>query len=61
MKEHEISMTCSIYGEVTKRIQDFGWKPEGKRPLRMPKRRWEINGSYKSGVEGCRLDSPGVR
>jgi hypothetical protein len=24
-------------------IQGFGWKPEGKRPLGRPRRRWEDN------------------
>jgi hypothetical protein len=33
--------------------QGFGWKPEGKRPLGRPRRRWE--GSIKMGLQelGC--------
>jgi len=34
---------CSTYGGEERRIQGFGWKPEGKRPLGRPRRRWEDN------------------
>jgi hypothetical protein len=33
-----------------KRIHDFNWKPEDKRPLGRPRRRWEE--SIKMGVRG---------
>jgi hypothetical protein len=32
---------CSTYGGEERRILNFGWKPEGKRPLEKPTRRWE--------------------
>jgi len=34
---------CSTYGGEERRIQGFGGKPEGKRPLGRPRRRWENN------------------
>ena len=34
---------CSAYGGEERRIQGFGGKPEGKRPLGRPRRRWEDN------------------
>ena len=30
-----------MYGREYRCIQDFGWVPEGKRPLGRPMRRWE--------------------
>ena len=34
---------CSVYGGEERRIQGFGGKPEGRRPLGRPRRRWEGN------------------
>jgi len=34
---------CSAYGGEERRIQGFGGKPEGERPLGRPRRRWEDN------------------
>jgi hypothetical protein len=34
---------CSKYGGEHKCIEGFGGKPEGMRPLRRPRRRWEDN------------------
>jgi len=34
---------CSAYGGWKRRIQGFGGKPEGKRPLGRPRLRWEDN------------------
>jgi len=37
------------------------WKPEGKRPLGRPRRRWEdYNGTSGSGMWGYRLDRSGL-
>jgi hypothetical protein len=33
--------------------QGFGWKPEGKRPLRRPRRRWEDNIKMDLQELGC--------
>jgi hypothetical protein len=33
MEEDEIGGACSVHGVHEKCVQDFGWKPEGKRPL----------------------------
>jgi hypothetical protein len=38
-----MSGACSAYGGGERRIQGFGVKPEGKRPLGRPRRRWEEN------------------
>ena len=34
---------CGAYGGGERRAQGFGGKPEGKRPLGRPRRRWEDN------------------
>ena len=34
---------CSAYGAGERRVQGFGGKPGGKRPLGRPRRRWEDN------------------
>ena len=35
---------CSTYGGQVRCIQDLGGgRPEGKKPLRRPRRRWEDN------------------
>jgi hypothetical protein len=36
---------CGTHGRGEKRVQGFGGKPEGKRPLERPRRRWEGIGS----------------
>ena len=41
--EDEKGEACSAYGGEERRIQEFGGKPEGKRPLGRPRRRWEDN------------------
>jgi hypothetical protein len=33
--------TCGTHGSGEVSVQDFGGKPEGKRPLGIPRRRWE--------------------
>jgi hypothetical protein len=35
--------TCVTHGGGERCLQAFGWRPEGKRPLRRPRRRWEDN------------------
>jgi hypothetical protein len=35
------SGACEQIGEVKKNIQNVDSKPDGKRPLRIPRRRWE--------------------
>ena len=34
---------CSSYGGEERHIQAFGGEPEGKSPLKIPRRRWEDN------------------
>jgi len=34
---------CSTYGLQERRIQCFGWKPEGMRPFGRPRLRWAYN------------------
>jgi hypothetical protein len=43
IEKNEMSRACNTHGLQEKRIQGFGGKPEGKRPLRRPRRRWEYN------------------
>ena len=38
-----MSRACGTYGGEERRIQDAVGKPEGKRPLGRPRRRWEDN------------------
>jgi len=35
--------TCGTYGLEEKCIQGFGGRPEGRRPLGRPRRKWEYN------------------
>ena len=44
---------CSAYGEE-RRIPGFVGKPEGKRPLGRPRRRWEDNIKMDLQEVGCR-------
>jgi hypothetical protein len=41
IKENEVGGACGTRGRGEKRVQGFYGKPEGKRPLERPKRRWE--------------------
>ena len=43
IEKNEIGGACSTYGERRGVYRMFVGKPEGKRPLRRPKRRWENN------------------
>jgi hypothetical protein len=44
IEKNEMGVACSRYGGKQRRIQGFGKeKPEGKRPLVRPTRRWEYN------------------
>jgi hypothetical protein len=36
-----VGRACGTHGIGEKRVQGFGGKPEGKRPLERPRRRWE--------------------
>jgi hypothetical protein len=35
--------TCGTHGGGDRCLSGFGWRPEGKRPLGRPRRRWEDN------------------
>jgi hypothetical protein len=43
IEKNKIGETCSAYGGGERRVQGFGEKPEGKRPLGRTKRSWEDN------------------
>ena len=45
--------TCSTYGAIQKCIQSLVGKPEGKRPLGRPRRRWKDNIKRDLGEVGC--------
>ena len=44
---------CSAYGGGERRIQGLVGKPEGKRPLGRPRRRWEDNIKMDLQEVGC--------
>jgi len=43
MKGDEIGEACGMHGGDKRSMQDFGGKPEAKRPLGVPSRRWKYN------------------
>ena len=43
LEKNEMGGACSTYGEEERHIQGEVRKPEGKRPLGRPSRRWEDN------------------
>jgi hypothetical protein len=43
MQKNGMGRACSTYGKENKCIQGLVGKPEGKRPLGRPRRRWEDN------------------
>jgi hypothetical protein len=43
MKENQMDETCSTNGEMRNAYKIFDGKPEGKRPLRRHRHRWEDN------------------
>ena len=49
-----MSRTCSTYGATQKCLQSFVGKPEGKRPLGRPRRRWEDNIKMDLREVGCK-------
>jgi len=53
MKKNEIGGAYSAYGEVERRKQGFGEKPEGKRQLGRIGRRWEDNIKMDIQEVGC--------
>ena len=53
MEKNEMGGACSTYGEVERRKQAFGEKPEGKRPLGRLRRRWEDNIKMDLQEVGC--------
>jgi hypothetical protein len=42
-KEDEVGGTYGTHGGGERFLQGFGWRPEGKKLLRRPRRRWESN------------------
>ena len=48
-----MSRTYSTYGAVQKCIQSFNGKPEGKRPLERPRRRWKEKNKMDLREVGC--------
>jgi len=44
---------CSAYGRGERLVQVLVGKPEGKRPLRKPRRRWEDNIKMDLQEVGC--------
>jgi len=50
-----MGVACSTYGGEERRIQGFGGKPEGKRPLGRPRRKWEDNIKVDLQEVGCEV------
>jgi hypothetical protein len=42
-REYEVGGVCSFMREKRNAYRVFVGKPEGKRPLGRPRRRWEVN------------------
>jgi hypothetical protein len=57
IKKNEVGRACGTHGRGEKHVE----KPEGKRPLVRPRRRWEDGIKMDLGEigGGCRVDSPG--
>ena len=53
IEKNEMGGACSAYGGEERMYRDLVWKPEGRRPLGRPRRRWENN--IKTDVQevGC--------
>jgi hypothetical protein len=43
MKEDEMGKACSTYGDMINAYRMLVGKPEGKKPLGRPRRRWKDN------------------
>jgi hypothetical protein len=62
IEKNEMGGSCSTYGGEERCIQGLVRKPEGKRPLGRPRRRWEDNMKMDHqgvGMEGGGLDQAG--
>jgi hypothetical protein len=55
-EKDEMGGTCSTYGREERRIQDFGGKPDGKRPLGRPRLRLQDNIKMERQIEWEGLD-----
>jgi hypothetical protein len=53
MEKNEMGGACSAYGGEERCVQDFGGEPEGKRPLGIPRHRWEDNIKMDLKEVGC--------
>jgi hypothetical protein len=53
IEKSEMGGSCSAYGREERRVHGFGGKPEGKRPLGRPWRRWEDNIKIDLQEVGC--------
>ena len=57
--KNEVGGACCTNGKRCNRV--LVWKPEGKRPLGRPRRRWEDNIKMYLQEVGYRLDQAGSR
>jgi len=48
-----MAVACSAYGGGERRVQSFGGKPVGKRPLGRPRLTWEDNINMDLQEVGC--------
>jgi len=52
-EKNEMDGACSVCGREERRLQCLVGKPEGKRPLGIPRRRWEDNIKMDLQEVGC--------
>jgi hypothetical protein len=53
IEKNEMSEACSMYAGGERRVQGFGWKPEGKRQPGRTGHRWEDNVKIDLQEVGC--------
>jgi hypothetical protein len=53
MEKNEMGGACSAYGGGERCVQGSGGKTEGKRPLGIPRHRWEYNIRMDLQEVGC--------
>jgi hypothetical protein len=59
MKEDGMGGECSTHGRDENAYEVLVRKPEGKRPLGRPRRKWDGNTGKEIRCESCGLDSSG--
>ena len=53
IEKNDIGGACGTYGGKERRVQGFGGKAEGRRPVGRPRCRWEDNLKLNLQYAGC--------